>query len=458
MGCKNTQVIVHDRQLAVPSSYLSNSDSLNSADLKWQKFFGDTILKDLINVAIKNNLDLLSALQKVEILKTTAVANKASLFPSANLNTSFLQRKFGLYTMDGAGNITTEITPGQIVPIHLPDFYIGLQTNWEVDVWGKLRSKRKASLMRYLSGNEGKNAVLSNIIANVANSYFELQALDSELELIQKTLQLHQTALDLSIALKSAGRSNEVAVNQFKAQMLNAQAYEKELNQTILEVENKINFLLGRFPQPIIRKELSLNDSLFIQPRFGVPAQLLKNRPDIRQAEFNLLAAKADVKSAKAAFYPTLNITGAFGFQAFNPAFLFTTPESMAYSLLGSLIAPLINRNAIKAEFKNANALQQNALFDYQKSILTGYTEVYNEVARLNSLEEIFVLKTEEVGELEKAAGGSLELFKTGRSSYLEVLTVQQGLLRSKIELIHMKKKQLYTISNIYKALGGGWR
>jgi NodT family efflux transporter outer membrane factor (OMF) lipoprotein len=458
MGCKNTQVIVHDRQLAVPSSYLSNSDSLNSADLKWQKFFGDTILKDLINVAIKNNLDLLSALQKVEILKTTAVANKASLFPSANLNTSFLQRKFGLYTMDGAGNITTEITPGQIVPIHLPDFYIGLQTNWEVDVWGKLRSKRKASLMRYLSGNEGKNAVLSNIIANVANSYFELQALDSELELIQKTLQLYQTALDLSIALKSAGRSNEVAVNQFKAQMLNAQAYEKELNQTILEVENKINFLLGRFPQPIIRKELSLNDSLFIQPRFGVPAQLLKNRPDIRQAEFNLLAAKADVKSAKAAFYPTLNITGAFGFQAFNPAFLFTTPESMAYSLLGSLIAPLINRNAIKAEFKNANALQQNALFDYQKSILTGYTEVYNEVARLNSLEEIFVLKTEEVGELEKAAGGSLELFKTGRSSYLEVLTVQQGLLRSKIELIHMKKKQLYTISNIYKALGGGWR
>lgn len=457
-ACKSTKTIESTQFQKMPATYAGINDSLNSANLSWQNYFGDTILKTLIDVALKNNLDLLVVLQKVEILKTNRGANKAALFPNVNLNTSFLQRKFGLYTMDGAGNITTEITPGNIVPIHLPDYYIGLQTNWEADVWGKMRNRKKASAMRYLSGNEAKNAVLTNLIANVANSYFELQAFDSELELIRETIKLYQNALDLVTALKSSGRANEVAVNQFKAQLLNVNSRESDLQQNILEHENSINFLLGRFPQPIIRMQLSLNDSLPVKPKAGIPSQLLKNRPDIREAEFDLLAAKADVKAARAAFYPSLNINGSLGFQAFKPGFLFTNPQSIAYGLLGSFITPLINRNAIKAEFRNANASQQQALYNYQKSILTGYVEVYNEMAKLNSLEEILKLKAQEVDALEKATEGSVELFKSGRANYLEVLSAQKSTLQSKIEHIHVKKLQYYSISNIYKALGGGWK
>lgn len=457
-ACKSNKAIEKDYFRELPPSYGGANDSLNSANLSWQNYFGDTILKSLIDVALKNNLDVLGTLQKVEILKNNARANKAALLPSVNLNTSFLQRKFGLYTMDGAGNITTEITPGKIVPIHLPDYYVGIQTNWEADIWGKMQNRKKASLIRYLSGYEAKNAVLTNLIADVANTYYELQAFDSELELIRETIKLYQNALDLVSALKLSGRTNEVVVNQFKAQLLNANSHELELQQIILEHENKINFLLGRFPQPIIRKEFALNDSSFVNPKVGIPSQLLKNRPDIRQAEFDVLAARADVKAAKAAFYPSLNITGSLGFQAFNPGFLITTPQSMAYSLLGSLITPLINRNAIKAEFKNANATQQQALFNYQKNILTGYVEVHNEMAKLSSVEEILKVKAEEVAALEKSTEGSIELFKNGRANYLEVLTVQQNTLRSKIEHIHVKQQQYHSLTNIYKALGGGWR
>lgn len=444
--------------VALPSSYFGNADSLNSADLRWQKYFSDTILKSLVDVSLRNNYDLLSALQKIEILKNNAAAQKAALFPSIGLNTTMAQRKYGLYTMDGAGNISTYITPGQIVPVHLPDYYIGLQTNWEVDVWGKMRNRKKASLLRYLSGYEGKNAVVTNLVANVANSYFGLQALDRELDLVRKTIQLYQDALDLTSSMKLAGRMNEVAVDQFRAQLLNAKTRELELQQNILEEENKINFLMGRYPQPVIRKELSIKEPLFVNPELGVPSQLLRNRPDIRQAEFELLAAKADVKAARAAFYPSLNINGTLGFQAFRASFLFTSPQSIAYGLAGSLITPLINRNAIKAEFRNANSSQLDALYNYQKAILTAYVEVYNEMAKLNSIEEILALKSQEAEALEKASSGSLELFKNGKANYLEVLTLQQNVLRSKIELIHVKKQQLYSASDIYKALGGGWK
>jgi outer membrane protein TolC len=189
----------------------------------------------------------------------------------------------------------------------------------------------------------------------------------------------------------------------------------------------------------------------------GVPAQLLRNRPDVRQAEQELRASGADVNAAHAAFYPSLSISASAGFQAFNPAFLFS-PQSLAYSVFGNLMAPLINRAALKAAFSNASARQQEALASYQQSILRAFMEVYTELSLISNLENIRQLKTEESRVLTESIETSSELFRSGRASYLEVLMTQQNALRAKLELVDTRKRQYHAMLNLYRGLGGGWR
>jgi outer membrane protein, multidrug efflux system len=442
----------------VPASYGNRPDSINSGSIKWKQYFSDTSLVSLIDIALKNNLNALIAMQRIEAARSNVRLTQGDLFPSVNGYTSAAQRKYGLYTMDGAGNITTEITPGRIVPIHLRDYYIGLQTSWEIDLWGKLRNRKKAAVARYMASVEGKNLIITNLVADVANTYYELLALDNELEIIQETIKLQDEALSIVRVQKQTGIANELVVKQFEAQLLNSRILEKEVLQSIFEAENRINFLLGRYPQPVNRDKTQFVKSIPVQVGVGIPSDLLKNRPDIRQAEYNLVASRADVKAAKAAFYPSLNINGAYGFQAFKTGFIFTTPQSIAYGIVGGLTAPLINRSAIKAEFRNTNAMQREALYSYQQSIINGYVEVYNEVARIRSLQDIYVLRNNQVEVLTQSVETSSELFRSGRATYLEVLLTQRNALDSRLQLVDAKRRQYFAIVNIYKALGGGWQ
>jgi outer membrane protein TolC len=195
-----------------------------------------------------------------------------------------------------------------------------------------------------------------------------------------------------------------------------------------------------------------------LQIKAGIPSQLLQNRPDIRKAEYDLIASRCNVKAAKAAFYPAFNITGSAGFQSFNTSFLFNSPQSVAYNLLGGLTAPLINRSAIQSHYKNAKANQMEALYQYQKSILNAYVEVSNELSNIKNLDTILLIKKEEVEVLTASVDISTELFKSGRASYFEVLMTQKTALQSRLELVTTKKRQNNATVNIYKALGGGWR
>lgn len=458
ISCKTSKPLENKTIKNMPQSFASTKDSINSADINWKQYFTDPNLVELIDLSLKNNMDMLIAMQRIEASRASMRAGKNALLPTLNANVGFLQRKFGDYTMDWAGNSTTEIEPNKIIPKHLPDYYIGLQTSWEIDVWGKLRNKKKASIYRYLSSVEGKNIVITNLIADLANAYYELLALDNELDIIKETITLQENALVLINVQKQAGVSNELAVQQFKAQLLNSKALEFEVSQNITMCENNLNFLLGRYPQPINRNKLELIKDLPFKPMVGIPSHLLKNRPDIKQAEFDLIASRADVKAAKAAFYPSLNIGGSLGLQAYKAGAILFNPQSFAYNALGNLVAPLLNRGNIKAEFKTANAMQQEALLNYQKTILYGYVEVYNEVAKINNLEKIVDFKTQEANTLTQAIETSSELFKTGRATYIEVLMTQKGSLESKLELIDAKKRQYNAVIDIYKALGGGWR
>ncbi|MEP2349922.1 MAG: TolC family protein, partial [Algoriphagus sp.] len=325
-------------------------------------------------------------------------------------------------------------------------------------IWHKLRNAKKSALTRYLASVEGKNFMVTNLISEIANSYFELLALDNELAIVQQNIEIQNNAFEIVKYQKDAARVTELAVRRFQAQVLNTKSLQYGIQQDIIEVENRINFLVGRFPQKVERNSEAFADMIPHTIYEGIPSQLLENRPDIRQAELELAASKIDIQVAKADFYPTLEITAGLGFNAFNPSYIFTSPESLIYSLTGELVAPLINRNAIKARYLTANAKQIQAIYDYEQTILNAYIEVANQLSNIKNLEQTYDLKSQEVDALNQSVAISNELFNSARADYMEVLLTQRDALESKFELIETKMKQMNATVTIYQALGGGWK
>lgn len=456
-ACKVPEFTQRAENKNLPGSFTATTDTLNSGKVQWRQFFTDPNLVNLIDTALKNNQELNITLQEIEIAKNEVRAKKGELLPSVGYRAGVGIEKVGRYTSSGAGDASTDITPGKEVPEVLPDYAFGLQANWEADIWHKLRNAKKAALTRYLSTVEGRNFVITNLVAEIANTYYELLAQDNQLTIVKKNIALQSNALELMKIQKQAMRVTELAVRKFEAEVLSSKSLEFDIQQQITESENKINFLLGRYPQPIVRDRTSFTDLVPPSIEAGIPSQLLANRPDIKQAEYDLAAAKLDVKVAKAQFYPSVGISATLGYQAFNPSYLLKTPESIAYSLAGDLVGPLINRNAIKAEYLTANAKQLQAVFNYEKSILNGYMEVANQLSNISNLQKSYDLKAKQVQALTQSIEIANDLFKSTRADYFEVLMTQRDALQSKLELIETKKQQLNAVVNVYHALGGGW-
>lgn len=313
-------------------------------------------------------------------------------------------------------------------------------------------------MTRYLASIEGKNFMVTNLISEIANSYYELLALDNQLAIVQQNIEIQNNAYEIVKYQKEAARVTELAVRRFQAQVLNTKSLQFGIQQNIIEIENRINFLVGRFPQRVERDVNAFGNLIPKSINAGIPSQLLANRPDIRQAELELAASKIDINVAKADFYPSLEIKAGLGFNAFNPSYIFTSPQSLIYSLTGELVAPLINRNAIKARYMTANAKQIQAIYNYEKTILNAYIEVANQLSNINNLENTYALKSQEVDALTQSVDISNELFNSARADYMEVLLTQRDALESRFDLVETKMKQMNAKVNIYQALGGGWK
>jgi len=430
----------------------------NSGTTPWRQFFTDPNLVALIETALKNNQELMITLQEIEIAKSGVLAKKGRLTPTVSAGIGAGVKKAGRYTSEGAGDATTEIEPGKEMPDPLGNFEGGLMANWEIDIWKKLRTEKESAVAHYLSTVEGKNFVLSNLIEEVADNYYELLALDNQLDIIQQYTKLQQRALEISKIQKEAAAATELAVKKFEAELAKSKASEFTIRQEITEKENEINALCGRFPQPIVR---SKGDFMSMIPQTvytGIPSQLLANRPDIKQAELELKSSKLDVEAARKEFYPSLEISATLGLEAFKPSYLVKLPESMAASLVGELAGPLINKSAIKANFQTADARQIQALYEYDKTILNAYLDVANLMSKVKNIDQYYKLKSEETQALEKSIDIANQLFKNSRADYLEVLLNQRDALDAKMELVEAKQKQLSTVVDIYKSLGGGWK
>ncbi|WP_339701421.1 efflux transporter outer membrane subunit [uncultured Roseivirga sp.] len=441
----------------VPDRYYSDQDTTNTANMQWREYFTDPYLVSLIDTALSNNQELNITLQEIEIARNEVSAKKGEYLPSVNLRAGTGVDKVGRYTRNGALEANTDIEPGREFPEPLGDFMVVAYATWEVDVWRKLRNSKKAALTRYLSSVDGKNFMVTNLIAEIANSYYELLALDNQLDIVKQNIVIQSDALKIVKLQKEAARVTELAVRKFEAEVYHTRSLQFDIQQRIIETENRINFLVGRYPQSVERDSKTFNDLIPEQIHSGIPSQLLANRPDIRQAELELQASKLDVQVARARFYPSVGISAGVGLQAFNPSFLLKAPESLLYSLAGDLMAPLINKNEIKATYNNANAKQIQAVFNYEKTILGAFVEVANQLSNIENLKQSYDLKAKEVDALSQSISISNDLFKSARADYMEVLLTQRDALESKFELVETKMQQMNAMVNIYKALGGGW-
>jgi NodT family efflux transporter outer membrane factor (OMF) lipoprotein len=442
----------------VPDKYAESADTTNSAKLKWSEFFTDPNLVALIDTALKNNQELNILLQEINIADNEVRARKGEYLPTVDLRVGAGIERVGKYTSQGISDEQDEYEPGKRVPEHLQDYMAGFFASWEIDIWKKLRNRRQAAMYRYLASVEGRNFMVTRLVAEIANSYYELLALDNHLLNVKQNFAIQQNALRIVRLQKQAGEVTELAVKKFEAELLKNQSHQFELQQEIIEVENEINFLVGRFPQPVKRDSDGFTDLVPNMIMTGIPAQLLDNRPDVKRAELELTASKLDVKAAKAEFYPSLGLKAGVGLQAFNIKYFITSPQSILYNVAADLVAPLVNRNAIKAGYFSSGSKQMQAKYDYERTILAAYTEVVNQMAMVENLNSSYNLRTQQVEALNRSINISTGLFKSARADYMEVLMTQRDALEAKLELIETKKKQLNASVNIYQALGGGWR
>ncbi len=457
-ACKAPALIQKTENRTVPVSYNTSQDSTNTGKMRWSEFFTDPNLNVLIEVALKNNQELNISLQEIAIASNEIRARQGAYLPFVDFGGGAGGEKVGRFTSRGASEAISDFAPLRKTPEFVPNFIVGPTATWEVDIWRKLRNAKKAAVIRYQATIEGRNFMITNLVAEIANSYYELLALDTELAIVQQNIEIQTNALNIVRTQKEAARVTELAVRRFEAQVLNTRSLQYNLQQQIIETENRINFLTGRYPQePVARDPQLFNKLVPASMQAGIPSQLLQNRPDIRQAELNLMANKIDVTVARANFYPSLKISADIGFQAFSPTLLLN-PESILFALAGSMVGPWINRNEIIATYYSANAKQTQAAYNYERTVLNAYFEVANQLAKISNLEQIYVLKTQQVQALNQSVTISNTLFNSARADYMEVLLTQRDALESKFDLIETKMQQMHAVVNTYRALGGGWQ
>lgn len=463
LSCKTAQPVAIPDKVNLPDSFArqTTTDSAIITRLRWRQFFTDVYLQQLIDSALTGNPDLLIAIQRIEAARAVALGAKNANLPSVNAIISAGVDQYGDYTLNGVGNYDTNLSPNiskdQRIPDPTGDFFAGLRSSWEVDVWGKLKNRKKAALAKLAASEKSRQLAATLLVAQIANYYYQLLALDNDLKIIENNSRLQETALEIVKVQKEGGRATELAVQQMEAQLYNTRSFSKKVKQEIINAEYQVNYLLGRYPQKIQRDTTFSQQALPQQLTAGIPSALLLQRPDIQEAELKLVAARADVSAARAAFMPSFQITPYLGFNAFKTALLFNG-GSLAWGALGSLTAPLFNQKQIQAAHLTAVAQNKEAYYNYNKTILNSFKEVGSAIEQLDNNRELVELKQKQVAALETAVASSRELYLAGYASYLEVITAQKGVLDAQLELNEARKNQFNYTIDLYRSLGGGWQ
>ena len=419
---------------------LAVNDSTNIADIPWKSLFTDKLLQNLIEEAINNNPDLQIAITRMKKAEANLKQSKASLFPTLNV------------FADASFQSNNSIIPG--VPASYQLYGV---TSWEADIWGRLRSAKRANLALFLESEAYKRAVQTQLIANVADSYYTLMAFDAKLRVTEKTIENRNSDVETMKIMKDNDLVTGADLVQSQANMYSAKVTIPEIKQSIYETENALSVLLGRNPGPITRGSL---DEQEISPdlKTGIPAQLLANRPDVQEAEYQFRYGFEMTNVARKYFYPSLTISATGGITSTDLSKLFNA-SSVFWNLVGGLTQPILNQGQNKQRLRIAQANQQEYLIAFKQTVLTAGQEVANAMHGYQSASEKITLRASQIDYLEKSVNYTMELLKyTSSTNYTDVLTSEVNLLSAQLNSINDKLQQLQAVLSLYQSLGGGWK
>lgn len=426
------------------------ADTASMANLPVNQLFTDTVLQNLISEGIQHNYDLRTAIQRINEAQANLRQSKAAYLPSVDGTATATRAKQSLAGLNfppefaNSFNLTTTT------------YQLGLSVSWEADIWGKLSSAKRVALANLLESDAAKRAVQTQLIANIANYYYNLLALDQQLRITEQTLKSRKEEVETMRALKEGAVVTGAAVVQSEANRYAAEVLIPDIKQNIRETENALSILLARNPGAIKRTTLT-EQKARTNLQLGIPSELLKNRPDVQQAEFSFRSAFENTNLAKTYFYPSLTINGQGGFSALKVQDLFQ--HSLFYNLVGGLTQPIFNRGQNKARLRVAQAQQQEAYYAFQQSILTAGAEVSNALYANQTALEKQAARANQLTALEKSVDYTKQLLEYSSSTnYTDVLTSEQSLLSAQLDSINDRLQELQSVVNLYRALGGGWK
>jgi NodT family efflux transporter outer membrane factor (OMF) lipoprotein len=451
LGCsvgKNYQQPELNVPVEFNGSHSSGDTSL--AVRPWKEFFTDTILVGLIDEAVRNNFDLQLALRNVDIYQSFAKQAKAAWLPALQLQAS-------ASSVNPSENSLNGISLSNFLGAnHIEDYTLSGNLSWEIDVWGKIRRRKEAALADYLQQYEARNAIQTAIVANVADAYYNLLMMDEQLAIARRNVLLSDSVVNIMELQRTAGEQTSLAVEQSVAQRQLSELLVQQLEQAAKLQENGLRMLLGDWPGEIVRaNELyELQDSTFAT---GVPADLVRFRPDVRASEQALVAANARVGVAQASFYPSLNITASGGLNAYQASEWFTGPASLFGIMAGSLTQPLFERRALKTQLEVARAEREQNVIAFRQSVTLAVHDVTNALVSLEKLRTQHEIASDRVETLQQAVRSAHLLFRSGMADYLDVIIAQRTALDAGLEKAIITRQQLSANVELYRALGGGW-
>ena len=440
------------------------NDTASVGSLKWKDVFTDTQLISLIDSALLYNLDVRQAIHRIEMAQANFRFRKSALYPTLDAAVEGGLRKYGHYTESGIGNYDSNFSDNlkddeKLPEPFIPDYFVGVRSSWELDLWGKLRNRREAAFLQLMSESELKRLIETELISSIASAYYELISLDEKVQVYEENIKLHERALEIIEAQKEAGRADELAVQQFKSLLSESKANSAHAKQEILAYEHQINSLLGRVYQPIARNNQVIGSNLLFQDlKVGSLEELLNNRLDIRKAGMDLKADFHELESSRLAFLPTVAISPYLGLQSFSLDKLFSLDKSVTYGLFGGITMPIFRQRELKSEYETMKASYGISFLEYEKTVLNAVNEVSLALNTQDAIVDRSTHVKDQVAALESSIGAAEELFIAGRVTYLDIITAQKGLIAAQVADVDINKEKMLNQVVLYKALGGGWQ
>lgn len=419
---------------------MDSSDTTNIAKLHWKELFTDTLLQKLITEGIANNLDLQTAYSRTRQAQAYFQQSKQAFLPDLNASV--------------AATAATSSNPAALTSIHSYQYQSELTASWEADIWGKLKSAKRAEFASLLQADANAKAVQTSLVANIASNYYALMALDQQLMLTRQSVKNWQSTVDVMKELKKGDVVTGAAVVQSEASKYAVSVTIPDLIQSVRETENQLNLLLARVPGPIVRDSLNAQHATVLL-RTGVPVQLLANRPDVRAAEYNFRYNFELTNVARTYFYPSLTLSATGGYGSYSSFFGI---GSWIGNLTAGLAQPIFNKGANKTRLRVALEQQQQAALSFKTAVLTASQDVSNAMyayqASVNKTED----RDNQLANLKKSVNYTQQLVRYGSANYTEVLTAQQSLLVAQLNKVNDRLQQLQATVYLYRALGGGWQ